>query len=242
MHRTVIATIVAVLGLAAQAHAETLENFKKQVAAKVSAYKSLQYKSHITSDMSSAQMSYKMTSDQTAEYKKEGEKVLYHIESKTNTQQKIGEMSQNTNITSLDVSDGTLAYNYSDAGGQKSASKRKIDPKTQPSPFDAAAGFKMMEQYYNLKLLPDETVDGKSCYVLEMTLKDKQAGIPIGKSKLYYDKGTGIAIKSISYDDKDKQSGTMTTTDLKIDGNIPADHFVFKVPVGVEIKDDTKGS
>ena len=108
--------------------------------------------------------------------------------------------------------------------------------------LDAMTGFKMMEQYYNLKLLPDETVDGKSTFVLEMTLKDKQAGIPIGKSKLYYDKATGIAIKSISYDDKDKPSGTMTTSDIKIDANIPADHFVFKVPVGVEVKDETKGT
>ena len=242
MHRPIIASLVTLVALAGQARAETLENFKKQIHAKVSGYKSIQYKTHMTNEMVTEQMSYKMTSDQTAEYVKQGEKVLSHIESKTTSEQKIGEMNQNTKITSLDISDGAIAYSLTDAGGQKTAAKRKFDPKNQPSPFDAMAMFKMIEEHFNLKLLPDETVDGKSMYVLEMTFKEPQPGMPISKTKLYYDKSTAIAVKSISYDEKGKAVGTMTTSDVKIDATVPQDHFVFKVPVGVDIVDNTKGA
>lgn len=236
------AVIVTVLFAAGQARAETLETFKKKIHDKVSAYKSMQYKTHMTSEMVNPQISYKMSTDQTSEFVNKGDTCLMHTESKSSAQQKIGDINQNTTTSSTDVCDGKFYYSVTDASGQKTAAKRKYDPKTQPSPFDPMAGFKMIEQHFNLKLLPDETVDGKGVYVLEMTLKDAQAGMPIASTRLYYDKSTGIAVKSVSLDDKGKTVGTMTTTDIKIDASIPPERFVFKVPVGVDVVDETKGA
>ena len=236
------AAVVAVLFVAGQTHAETLEGFKKKIQDKVSGYKSMQYKTHMTSEMVTEQMSYKMATDQTAEYVNKGDTYQSHIESKSSVQQKIGEINQNTTTSSTDVCDGKFYYSVSDASGQKTAAKRKYNPKDQPSPFDPMAGFKMIEQHFNLKLLPDETVDGKSVYVLEMTSKEAQPGMPIARTRLYYDKSNCIAVKSVSYDDKGKAVGTMTTTDIKIDASIPPERFVFKVPVGVDVVDETKGA
>ena len=241
MHRTLIAAFITLVAVG-QARADTLEAFKKAIHTKVSAYRSMQYKIHMVTDMVNEQMSFRSTTDQTAEYTRQGEKALWRMEGKSETSQKFGETSQSTNMNSLDICDGATCYNMTDASGQKSATKRKYDPKAQPSPFDAMASFKVSEEHYNLKLLPDETVGGKPMYVLEMTLKDKQPGMPIGLTKLYYDKSTGIVMKSVSNDEAGKPVATMTTSDVKLDTNIPADHFVFKAPAGVEVVDQSAKS
>jgi len=238
MKCSVIAGLI-IIASAAQVRAETLEDFKKAIQAKMSGYKSIQYKIHMMSEMATEQMSFKSISDQTVQYVHQGDKVLSRVDSKTSTDQKFGDTNQKSEMTSLDISDGTYDYNLSEVSGQKTAAKRKTSLKDHPSPFDVIATFAMMEKHYTLKLLPDETLDGKASYVLEMTLKEQPPGVPIGKSKLYYDKATGIVMKAVGFDDKGHTTSTMTTSDLKFDASIPADRFVFKAPPGITVKDET---
>jgi len=236
MRRSMFAALL-VLACSAVARAETLESFKKTIHAKVSAYKSLQYKTKVVSEIVNEQMTYKSNTEQTAQFVKQGEKSLSHVETKTSSQTKMTGMDQKMEATSLDVCDGQYAYNYTDSSGQKTATKRKVDPKKDASPFDPMRGFKMSEEHFTMKMLPDETIDGKPVYVVEMTLKEQPQGMPMGASRIYYDKGTGISVKSVTLDDKGKPATTMTTTDIKIDANVPADRFVFKAPEGVPVTD-----
>jgi hypothetical protein len=53
----------------------------------------------------------------------------------------------------------------------------------------------------------------------------------------YFDKKTGIGLKTVSFDEKDKAVMTSVTTDVKINADIKDDRFVFKAPEGVQVVD-----
>lgn len=99
-----------------------------------------------------------------------------------------------------------------------------------------------MEKVYTLKLLPDETVDGKPCYVIEMTPASPAMRATMGRMVSYYVKKTGLSIKGVSYDTKGKVSSTTITTDVKVDEKIDPSQFVFKAPAGVTVQDMTGGT
>lgn len=240
-HFIPVGAFFLIITSAAAVRADSLDSFKKDIQAKLSSHKSIQYKAKVVTEIVNEQMSIKSTTDQTAQYVKQGDKVLSHSESKMASDQKIGEMNQKNESTSVDICDGQYSYHVTESGGQKAASKHKVDPKKEISPFDAKRMFEVTEEQFTLKLLPVETVDGKAAYVLELTMKEAPAGMPMGKTKVYYDKATGLSLKSISYDDKGKAMTTMTTSDVKVDANIPADRFVFKAPAGVTVQDSDKG-
>ncbi len=241
MKRALAAAICLSILTAAESRAESIEAVKKAIHAKVSGHRSLQFKSRSVTDMQTPQITMKSTSDLTAEYVRQGDKTLSRVESKTSSDNKIGDMSQKTEAATIDIFDGKHRYTYTESGGQKTATKRNVDPQSEPSPFDAMAGFAMMERHFDLKLLPDETVNGKPAYVFELTMKQMPAGAPVGKSKVYYDKATGISIKSLAYDDKGKVMTSTETTEVKIDPSIPPGRFTFKAPPGVTVQDETTG-
>lgn len=239
--RTVSAILAcAVIAMATRGlRADTLEQVKKKIHDKVSSYKTLSYKAKTTTDSEVM----KSDLDMTCEYMRKGDKVLARIEQKGKMIQNMGGSQQKMDTSSLTIFDGSFNYTYSEMMGQKSAFKQKLNPEINPSPFNANAAFAQSEKIYNMKLLPDETVNGKPAFAIEMTMKDETMRQHVGRTVTYYDKGTGICLKSVTIDPKGgKPSSTMIVTDIKIDPSISPDRFVFKAPPGVEVMDMTKMS
>ncbi len=56
----------------------------------------------------------------------------------------------------------------------------------------------------------------------------------------YFDKATGVMVKSVSKNVAGKVTMESLTTDLKVNSSISADRFVFTAPEGVEVMDLTK--
>lgn len=236
-------TLAAILACAVianavpRAEAESLDDVKKKLHDKVSSYKSLSYKMKTTND--TPQM--KSTIDMTCEYMRKGDEVLGRTEQDAKTTTNMGGKEQKMDTKTLMIYDGKFNYIYSEMMGQKSAIKQKVASKDQTTPFDPMLSFKLSEQSFKLKLLPDETVNGKPAYAIEMTPKDDAMREYVGRTVTYYDKSNGIFLKSVSYDAKtSKPSGTTIVTDVKIDPSISPDRFVFKTPAGVELQDMTK--
>ena len=240
MRKRTLAAILAcavIANAAPRAEAESLEEVKKKIHDKVSSYKTLSYKTKTTNQ--TPQM--KSNIDVKHEFMRKGDEVLSRTEYKSTTTTNLGGKEQKMDSTTLQIYDGKFSYTYSETKGQKSAFKQKVDSKDQTIPFNAAHGFKLSEQFYKLKMLPDETLNGKPVYVIEMTAKDDAMRQYIGRTLTYYDKGNGISIKSVTHDAKTgKPSSTTIVTDIKIDPAISPDRFVFKAPAGVEIKDMTE--
>lgn len=232
-----IAVVLSLVATSIPARAESFEAIKKKIHDQTSRLKSLSYKSHTTSHIQTPEMTVKSESDLTAQFMRQGDKVLTRMEVASTTMQKFGDQEQKIPSTMLTVSDGQYQYNYSESAGQKSAFRQKIDPANQISVFDGNKLFADMEKNFSIKVLPDETVDGRSCFVLEMTPKGQMAAAGMGKTISHFDKGDGIIRKSVTYDKDGKIMNTMTTRDIKVDDAIPADRFKFKAPEGVTVQD-----
>lgn len=223
------------------AQADTLEDVKKSIHEKSAKFKTLQYKMRLETQMETSQFKMKSTTTGTAEYMRQGDAILSRVEQTTQGSQTFGKTETKLNSKTLMIGDGKHNYMLTDSAGTKFATKSNVDPKNAPSPFNAMGHFKTMEGTYVLKLMSEETVDGLPCYVIEMSPKDAAMKAVMGRTVSYYDKKTGVAIKTVSYDPKGKKTNTMTVTDIKVDASISADRFVFKAPAGVEVQDNSKG-
>ena len=240
---SVALALLGILGPVTVSVAATLQEAEKAIIDRTSKYKTLQYKSKYTQSYQSKDYSMKSSGTTASEYKRKGKKsYLSRIEMKSKGTQTVqGQPEKKTDVSSLMILDGQFYYTYFVQGDQKTATKNKIDPKTQIDPFDTKAIFKQMHKTYDMQLLPDKTVDGQPTYVIESTLKKK--GNPVlGRTVTYYDKKTGMSLKTVSYDSSGKVGMTSITTDIKIDAPISDDRFVFKAPPGVQVTDMTKQS
>jgi outer membrane lipoprotein-sorting protein len=236
--QTALVSVVVV----AAARAASLEEVKKQIVESLGKHKSMQMTSKITQDYRSDDFTLRSTGEVKVEYKRKGEKgFLSRIESKSSDVRKMKDQpEEKKTVSMLNICDGEYMYILTVDGDQKSAMKQKMDPKVNANPFEGTQAFDLLEKDHVLKLLPDETVDGKSCYVLEMTPKEKDKNPQFGRAVHHYEKKTGLALKTVMYAADGKPSLTSVTTDVKLDGDIPAERFVFKAPAGVEVVDMSK--
>jgi len=142
-----------------------------------------------------------------------------------------------TNTTST-VGDGEFVYSVNEAMGQKTAMKMKPGQGQASAPVGRQM-FDSLKEQFDLKVLPDETVDGDAAYVLEA--KPKQSmGSPIAMMKMYFVKKHGIMVKMRGMDAAGTEVMTMDYKNVKINPKIDASRFVFKAPEGVQVMDMTK--
>ncbi len=217
---------------------DTIESVEKAIIEQGKKIESLQFKSKTSSDFDQPGWKYKQEMDGTYHYALDAGKMLYRIESKdiTVTAQEGNEETRKSNT--LMVCDGAFIWISSETDGQKTVMKQKASNQNW---FVSKAYFNNMRMMYNLKLLPDETVDGRSTWAIEASPKPEMASGPSATTMtMYHDKETGVGYKTISKNTEGKVVSTSTTSDLKVNSSIDRDLFTFKVPEGVEVMDLTQ--
>jgi outer membrane lipoprotein-sorting protein len=184
----------------------------------------------------------KMSSDYggTVEWKRDGEKQMFRTEMKGTTNQSMAGKDNKMDVSVLMVSDGEFLYTLSeqkpaDAPGQKMATKQKPDSAMTGDPKKL---FEKIHSDNTINMLPEEKVDGVSSIVFEVIPKNTAEG-PVAKSVMYFAKDTGINVKVVGKDKEGKDVFTNTSTDIKVNADIPNDRFVFKAPEGVQVMDMT---
>lgn len=241
VRRTVVCAAMAVqlLTLAASA-AETIESVEKKIIQQVDKCKSSQLVTRVTADISSGDTSMTTLDDIRSESLRKADKTLWRVEAKIKRVTKVGKQLQQTEEgTRLMIYDGQHIFTLTQADDQKTATKSAPN-KQDSNPFDIKSNFDEIHKHCTLKLLPDAAVEGRDCYVIE-AVRNKQddADMP-ARFVTYYDKKTGLPMKSVNYDASGKILETMTVSDIKVNVDIPADRFVFKAPAGVPVLDMTK--
>ena len=229
--------MVALAGLCSVAAvADELEKVEKELTAAWKKHKSMTAKMTTVTKMEQQGFSMESTGTGTSEMMRTGDNVLYRMEVNTLTVQKVaGQETKNEGKTTV-VGDGNYVYTLTENAGQKMAVKTKMDKQVTGDPHEA---FELLRQQFNLKLLPDEKIDGLDAYAIEATPKQDQ-GMAF-RSVFYYAKEHGVLTKAITYDSDGKPMTTMTYTDLKFDVKIDPKHFVFEAPPGVEVLDQSGG-
>lgn len=234
--------IVSLLSVAGAASAaDTLASVEKKIADKFAKYKSVQYKSKGTFETETSGTKTKSTMDVEVQFARKGKGWQLRTEMTTaSTQTTKGKKPVKSKTKMLTIYDGKFNYTLLDNQGQKSATKMKADPAHTMDPFDATVQFKLYRKMFTSKLLADDKVGGKPAYAVEMKTKKPSEYSPPQTVVSYYDKKTGVILKSITRDKAGKQTAASITSDIKIDAKIKPDRFVFKLPEGVELTDMTK--
>ena len=135
------------------------------------------------------------------------------------------------------VCDGEFLYSVAEEYGEKTAAKYKPDPAQFGEP---KAVLENLEKHFNIKLLPEQKVDGLDCVVFELTPKNPETS-PTARTISYFRKDVGLNIKNSSYDKEGKEAFVSVTSGIEINVSVDVDKFKFTPPAGVTVEDKTKG-
>ena len=137
----------------------------------------------------------------------------------------------------LGVCDGEHMYMLSEDAGKKTVIKSKA---MDPSDYETKTLLAQLRESHTIKVLPEEKVDGADCFVLELKQKPEEGTPPGGRSLMYFRKDLGMSVKGVAYDADGKIIHSNVSTDIKLNPDISADRFEFKVPPDAEFIDATK--
>jgi len=224
-----------VVGLAVQLNAASLEEIEKKIIEASEKIQSYTADLAMVMDTDQHGMTMKSVGKGTMEYMRKGDTALMRSEYEATMTMKFGDQEQKMEQKMLTIMDGEHVYALTDNGLQKSAVKTKLDPAQKP--VASKEMFETLRKDADVKVLDDEKVDGKDCYVLEITPKEKDE--TTGKSKSWYAKDSGIMVKMVTMSPDGKPVHTMTVSNIKLDAKIDAERFKFKAPDGVEVVDMT---
>ena len=227
--------LACVVAFAGAAHAATMEEIEAKLSESHKKLKSYTAKTSMHNDMDLGDgNTMKLESTGTHEWLRQGEKMLYRIDTKSHGENNFGGQKTVTDSSVSVICDGAYVYTLSDDGNQKTALKNKVDPSNTG---EVRYIFENMREAYNLKVLPDANEQGHDCFVIEATLKEQNPMSPIAKNVHYFSKDMGIMIKLLMYNAKGKVVGESLTTDIAMNKDIDAGRFVFKAPPGVTVMD-----
>jgi outer membrane lipoprotein-sorting protein len=233
--KALCAVVVAAL-YTGTVHAETIEEVIEKLATAQTEVKSYSAKTKHMQDMDLGDGNkMKSQTEGTYYWMKKGDKFMFRTDMSGTSENTFGGQTVKSTDKTTSVCDGDHMYTLSEQDGQKHAMKAEVPPGT--GDMDVRSSFSEMRMEQDLKVLPDETVDGMDCFVIEATPKAEEPDNPITRYVMYFDKKTGISPKSVFYDKAGKVAGEVTSTDVKVNVDIDPEKFVFKAPPGVEVMD-----
>ena len=218
---------------------ETLESVEKKIVEQWEKHRSVSAEFALTQKMEMGGAKIGSTTKGTYEHLKDGDRQLYRMDMTTNTVQDFGGQTMKSSSKAMVIDDGEFQYVLTEV--QQMPEPMAVKTKSDPTKVGGSvkAMFDSLRKEYDLKLMPDKTVDGESVYVIQ--------GIPKAtgpaswaKSIYHFRKDVGMPVKMVYLDKDGKVVQTLTYTDIKLNPKIDRDRFVFKAPEGVQVMDMTK--
>lgn len=149
-----------------------------------------------------------------------------------------GAPSQLGPIQQTVIFDGEFAWTI-----RKAPDGRQIVAKQRPDAMEGTPGgkdtFAQLREAFELKLLPDASVNGDSAFVIEATPK-KLTGRGITKFHFYIVKESGILSKTVGFNAQDDEVNEIVFTNVKVNPELDPALFVAKFDPETKILDMTK--
>lgn len=131
------------------------------------------------------------------------------------------------------VSDGHILHQWTSQYQLNQVTRSRYEP-DQLLQMAGKDLFRSLRRDHRLETMPDETLNGMSVAVIEA--KPKGAG---RISLHYFDRRTGIRIKMVEKDAGGNETFTLTLSDINVEPDFSAEHFVFSMPEDAELIDKT---
>jgi outer membrane lipoprotein-sorting protein len=224
------------LGLTLPAtRADDLDDVEKKLTAAWKKHKSVTGNVASTMRMEQGPAVVSSQAEGTFEGLRKGEKYLHRMDLTNTVTQTVSGTEKKMEQKITMINDGQYVHSLIDASGTKLATKAK--PGLQHA-WDPALMFETMKEDYQLKLMPEESLDGEKVYVIEATPK-KAGQLPLSKMVFYFQQEQGALAKTVAHGLAGEPLQTTTFTDLKFDVKIDPKRFVFEAPPGVQVIDQT---
>lgn len=225
--------VISVLPMsAALAQGETIEDVRKKIADMNKNVKSMQADMKMQTKFEQPGFSQSQETVGTYEFKRDGDLVKARSESTMKGTMNAGGMTKEMNQKVLTVSNGKVSYAYSEDETGRSVTKIPVQDQVADDPLGS------VEDTYDMKLLPDATVNGDAVYVVEMTPKDgqEQQGVT-NKLHYFFRKNDGLLTKMVIFGPDGKPMSTMEYTNIKVNVPIDDSRFDYTPPAGVQVID-----
>lgn len=234
-----IVTCLLAVGVPGLVRADSIEDIQKKLVESNAKLKSFSCKMKMVQNFDMGQGN-KMQSDYagTTEWMRKGDKFALRTDLKGTAVQSFGGQDNKVEMSVTMVCDGDALYTLSTQMGQTMAAKQKPDDSLGGEPGKIIDDIVAKQ---NVKVMPDGTVDGEACFVIEATPKDPADAPNVARTIMYFRKDIGVNVKTVGLDKDGKEVFSTTASEFKINADIAADRFVFKAPEGVQVMDMTAG-
>jgi outer membrane lipoprotein-sorting protein len=170
----------------------------------------------------------------SVEYLIKGDQILSRVDMTSESIATVGTSEVKTRDVHTLYSDGKYVFDVGESNGNKIAFKMNADPMQVAVPTKAL--FEVWRTDYETKVLPDEKVDGKDCWVIEARPKNTEK-TPAARMISYFRKDVPLLVKTVSYDKFDRPIQWSALTDIKINPKLDPERFVFKPSPDYELHD-----
>lgn len=216
---------------------ETIEAIETQSIAACEQHNSISAKMRLSTEMVMGAALVHSESNGSYEHMRNGDQVVFRVEMKNVVTSKVQGQERKVEQTVLTVSDGQSSYTLTTQPGQKPTATKGA-PKSGQTVLADRNFFASLKRQYNIRVLPDEEVEGKPAWALEATPKQQIPNQP-AKSIYYVHKDSGIRVKNTSHDKDGRRIQLTALTEIKLDAPIDPRRFMIDIPKGVTIVDTT---
>jgi outer membrane lipoprotein-sorting protein len=148
-----------------------------------------------------------------------------------------GQGEEADSVSTLSIYDGQYLYDLRQTPRGVYAMKSRPDR----NPYDPVGRLDIARRQFEARLLPDRTFEGKDVYAIEFVPRVSDGTSVTRRMVSYTDRHTGLPMMTISYNARGGVVNVAEVVESQLNEDIPADHFVFHLPPGVELIDMTRG-
>lgn len=216
---------------------ETLESVEAQCARRCREHASLTARLRLNKEINSPQGEVTIEAIGEYQHQRKGEKLMFRVELKNTVVTRSGGRESKVEQKVLTISDGQFSYNMAEMGGQVINATKSLSQPAQTMLADENF-FKTLRTHYELRLMPEEQIDGQEVWVIEARPRRPAPGGP-AKTMHYLLKEGGIRLRSTDHDASGRRIQLTGLSEIKFDEKIDPRRFIFTVPKDIKIMDLT---
>lgn len=226
--------LLAAVGASGADSMESVRGKLQQAAEKTTSFTCKQH-TVISTDTSGG--SIKGDEAGTFAYQRKDGKSMWRLEAKAHqVQTAAGSGDSVMDVDMLKFDDGERSWMVINNGGKVTAYRMRMRDNSEPTVADKEFFEKLLADN-TLAVRPDETIDGKTCSIIEATPTMFAGKVGPGEAAALYavQQDSGVIVREVHNDMKAKPHTTMTRSDIKINATI--DPSQFAPPPGAEISE-----
>ncbi len=216
---------------------DSLPSIESHAIAAAAKLEAVTAKMRINTMMKMGEADIESESNGTYDHQRHGNRIVFRIDLKNVVTSRNQGQTRKAEQSVLTISDGAACYVITTQAGRKPTVTKSIPQPGQTIVADENF-FATLKKSYNLRVLPDQNIEGKIAWVIEATPKAAAADQP-AKTIHYIQKESGLRVKSTGHDKTGRRIQLTALSQINLKPDIKPDRFLVELPDDVTIVDMT---